>query len=123
MLIDYKDSRPIYEQIVEQYKKLILTGAMVHDERLPSVRNLAMELSANPNTVQRAYTELERQGFLYSVKGRGNFVCNTDFQLKARRDEIIQEIVALIKEAAEIGVDSEELHGLVTQAVQKEGAL
>ncbi len=74
ILIDYKDTRPIYEQIVERYKTLILKGALQPDEQLPSVRNLAMELSINPNTIQKAYTELERQGFIYTVKGRGNFV-------------------------------------------------
>ena len=72
--INYQDSRPIYEQITERYKVLILKGVLAPDEQMPSVRRLAMELSTNPNTVQRAYTELERQGFLYSVRGRGNFV-------------------------------------------------
>ena len=73
IVIDYKDTRPIYEQIVERFKTLILKGAMQSDEQMPSVRNLAMELSINPNTIQKAYAELERQGFIYTVKGRGSF--------------------------------------------------
>ena len=73
-LIDYQDPRPIYEQITEKYKLLILKGVLSPDEQMPSVRKLAMELSANPNTVQRAYAELERQGVIYTVKGRGSFV-------------------------------------------------
>ena len=72
--INYQDGRPIYEQISEKYKILILKGILEPDEKMPSVRQLAMDLSTNPNTVQRAYSELERQGFLYSVKGKGNFV-------------------------------------------------
>ena len=72
--INYQDSRPIYEQITERYKLLILKGVLAPGEQMPSVRKLAMELSTNPNTVQRAYAELERQGFLYSVRGRGSFV-------------------------------------------------
>ena len=74
IIIDYKDTRPIYEQIVEKFKLLILKGGMQPDEQMPSVRNLAIELSINPNTIQKAYAELERQGFIYTVKGRGNFV-------------------------------------------------
>ena len=90
MLINYQDSRPIYEQIVDRYRHLILMGALAPDEQMPSVRSLAMELSTNPNTVQKAYAELERQGYLYSVKGRGSFVCHADDLRRAnwRRESI-----------------------------------
>ncbi|MGX8686576.1 MAG: GntR family transcriptional regulator, partial [bacterium] len=74
-IIDMRDSRPIFEQISDWYRKLILQGVMVPDEKMPSVRSLAMELSTNPNTVQRAYADLEQKGFIYTVRGRGNFVC------------------------------------------------
>ena len=72
--LDYADRRPIYEQVMEKMKDLILLGVLETDSQLPSVRELAMDLSINPNTVQRAYAELERQGVIYCVKGRGNFV-------------------------------------------------
>ena len=62
IVLDYKDRRPIYEQIVERFQELILAKVLECGEKLPSVRNLAMELSINPNTIQRAYMELERQG-------------------------------------------------------------
>ena len=65
IIIDYKDTRPIYEQIVEKMQTLILKGVLPNDSKLPSVRNLAIELSINPNTIQKAYAELERRGFLY----------------------------------------------------------
>ena len=72
IILDYSDKRPIYEQIVDKMQILIANGALEPDEKLPSVRSLAVELSINPNTIQRAYSELERSGFIYSVKGRGN---------------------------------------------------
>ena len=70
--LNYRDSRPIYEQIEDGLRKLIVTGALGADEKLPSVRALAAQLAINPNTIQRAYAELEREGFIYTVKGRGN---------------------------------------------------
>ena len=96
--INYQDSRPIYEQITERYKVLIL-----------KVRKLAMELSTNPNTVQRAYMELERQGFLYSVRGRGSFVRGgTDIHAQ-KRAELAERLSAIFKEAADIGIDPAQL--------------
>ena len=70
ILLDYKDRRPIYEQVVAKLEELMLLGVMKENEPLPSVRSLAMELSINPNTIQRAYVELERQGYIYTVKGK-----------------------------------------------------
>ena len=107
--INYQDSRPIYEQITERYKVLILKGVLAPDEQMPSVRRLAMELSTNPNTVQRAYTELERQGFLYSVRGRGNFVRGgTDIHTQ-KRAELAGRLAAILKEAEDIGIDPAQL--------------
>ena len=106
-VIDYNDSRPIYEQIASYYKRLILLGALEADEKLPSVRTLAIELSANPNTVQKALDVLDREGFIYTVIGRGNFVMNTDSLKKAREQEIVGRIAELLNEAREIGSDLE----------------
>ena len=74
IVLDYSDKRPIYEQIVDRMQALIAGGVLEPDEKLPSVRALAMDLSINPNTIQRAYAQLERDGFIYCVRGRGNFV-------------------------------------------------
>ena len=76
IILDYRDRRPIYEQIVERFQELMMSGAMEENSQLPSVRSLAMDLSINPNTIQRAYAELERQGYIYSVKGKGSFVAS-----------------------------------------------
>ena len=109
IFIDYKDTRPIYEQIVERYKTLILKGAIQPDEQLPSVRNLAMELSINPNTIQKAYAELERQGFIYVVKGRGNFVSGDGGLVEKRKNECMEQILALVREVLDIGMSKAEL--------------
>ncbi len=109
IIIDYKDTRPIYEQIVERFKTLILKGAMQPDEQMPSVRNLAMELSINPNTIQKAYAELERQGFIYTVKGRGNFVSGDSSLVENRRKEYLNKILVLVSEVLEIGMSKAEL--------------
>lgn len=91
IFIDYNDKRPIYEQVTEKIQTLILNGVLEPDSKLPSVRSLAMELSINPNTIQRAYSELEREGFIYSVKGRGNFVkMNEDLIIKEQEKLLMQ---------------------------------
>ena len=108
-IIDYQDSRPIYEQIVESFKVQIFKGILQADEQMPSVRSLAMELSTNPNTVQRAYSELERQGFIYTVKGRGNFVKGDDSLKDTTKQEVIDEIVELFVEANSIGITFDEV--------------
>lgn len=76
IVLDYRDSRPLYEQVAERLRELMFKGALPQDAQLPSVRSLATELSINPNTIQRAYTELERQGYIYSIKGKGSFVAD-----------------------------------------------
>lgn len=108
-LIDYQDSRPIYEQIVENFKMQMFKGILREGDQMPSVRSLAVELSTNPNTVQKAYTELERQGFIYTVKGRGNFVKGNELLVENKKNELIAKIVELFNEANEIGLSLDEL--------------
>lgn len=103
--IDYTDATPIYEQVVTKYKNLIVRGVLAPNEKMPSVRSLAMELSINPNTIQKAYAELERQGFVYTVKGRGNFVADNQGLKQIKENEIIQKLEAVAAEAEEAGVD------------------
>lgn len=107
--IDYQDGRPIYEQIAESYKMMILKGILQPDEQMPSVRKLAMELSTNPNTVQRAYTELERQGFLYAVKGKGNFVKGGPDLKEKKKQELVEKLESVFREAEEVGIGRDEL--------------
>lgn len=94
--LNYRDSRPIYEQIKDGFRKLIISGAMEANEKLPSVRALAMQLSINPNTIQRAIYELENDGYVYSVPGKGNFVSPD-----CRRDEEhVQSLLKSMRETA-----------------------
>jgi len=86
IVLDMQDKRPLYEQIVERFKELIAREILAADDKLPSVRQLAIDLSINPNTIQRAYGELERNGYIYSVKGRGNFVADISGMLNTRQE-------------------------------------
>ena len=76
--INYRDSRPVYEQIVDGFKKLIMTGLIKKDEKMPSVRELASQYAINPNTIQRAYRDLENDGYIYSVPGKGSFAVDVN---------------------------------------------
>ena len=73
--LDYRDARPIYTQIIDGIKEQITTGVLLPGDKLPSVRELATQLTINPNTIQRAYRELEMEGWIASVPGKGSFVC------------------------------------------------
>lgn len=114
IVIDYSDKRPIYEQIVERFRMLILNGVLEADEKLPSVRSLAVELSINPNTIQRAYGELERNGFIYSVKGKGNFVCADGAAREHEKEKMLTELKEQLKTYREAGITKREIDFCVT---------
>ena len=79
--LDYRDSRPIYEQVKDGLRRLMVTGVLAPGDKLPSVRAMASQLSINPNTIQRAYAELEAEGYVVSVTGKGCFVAEPDLAL------------------------------------------
>lgn len=107
IVIDYQNRKPIYEQVVERFQRLILTGAMEPDTQMPSVRALATELAINPNTIQKAYTILEQKGFIYPVKGRGNFVSGNQELKEQEQNVFFQRLGTLIQEGKELGVSKE----------------
>ena len=113
--LNYRDSRPIYEQIKDGLKKLIVTGAMSQDEKLPSVRALATQLSINPNTIQRAYNELENEGYIYSIPGKGSFASGTVHAAAARKQELQPKVRELLAELRYLGVGEEELLALLKE--------
>ena len=117
--IDYKDARPIYEQIVDRYIELILKGVLKKDEQMPSVRSLAMDLSINPNTIQKSYIELERRGYIYSVKGRGSFVASSGNLLEQRRTDYIAKIKDIAAQAVGYGIEVEVLIEAVNSVTTK----
>lgn len=115
--LNYRDSRPIYEQIRDGLRKLIVTGALSADEKLPSVRALAAQLAINPNTIQRAYNELEGEGYIYSVPGKGSFAARE----RRRRTPPAGGAAdprcgELLSELRYLGVSQQELLNLVKEA-------
>jgi len=104
IVIDYHDKRPIYEQIIDRFQMLILNGALEPDSQLPSVRALAIELSINANTIQRAYVELERRGLIYSVKGRGNFVSAKQSVVKEQQEKLVTDLRNQMQICKESGI-------------------
>ena len=102
--INYRDSRPIYEQIKDGIRKLIVQGIMQNNENLPSVRELATSLTINPNTIQRAYRELEAEGYVYTVKGKGCFVAGVPEENTARKKELLKEIADASEELKFMGI-------------------
>ena len=124
IILDYKDRRPIYEQVAEKLEELMLLGILGENEPLPSVRSLAMELSINPNTIQRAYAELERQGYIYTVKGKGSFVAEKSVMKEKRKKDLLIQVSEVIDEAIRLGISGEEIKNMVEiqyQAAEKEG--
>ncbi len=119
--LDFHDPRPIYEQIVEQFEMLIARGALAADEKIPSVRQLSVELSLNPNTVQKAYNELLSRGEIYSVRGKGSFVSGNQACIQSKKLEQIRgEMLALLKQAKDFGVTGEQLCALLTSLMEVE---
>lgn len=114
--IDLRSRQPIYEQLVEKLKELIINEVLRPNEQLPSVRQLAAEISINPNTIQKAFRELENQGYSYSVPGKGSFV-NSDLQEKkalkiARIKDAISKPIA---EALFLGVTKDQIMRFITE--------
>ncbi len=97
--LDFGDHRPLYEQIREKIKELIVSGALAEGEKIPSVRELAAQLSINPNTIQKAYKDLELEGYIYSVRGRGNFVAPAAEANKVgKTDELLESFKGIVME-------------------------
>ena len=104
--LDYRDARPIYAQIASNLRNQITAGILLPDDRLPSVRELATELSINPNTIQRAYRELELQGYIATVPGKGCFVCHMGSRAANSQWTDLDRAVAQLLDA---GVTKEDL--------------
>lgn len=121
IILDYQDRRPIYEQVVEKFRVLILNGVLEPGSQMPSVRQLAMELSVNPNTIQRAYMELEQQGFIYPVKGRGNFIADSSQIQKAGREKYHQELKETVEKGRTLGFTEEAMIEIIRDCYKEEG--
>lgn len=119
--IDLRSRTPIFEQIIASVRDLAIRGLMQPDEPMPSVRALAAELAINPNTIQKAYAELERQGVIYSLAGRGNFIASDLSVLRSEhRAALLAAVADSIKEAADYGVTQAEIAEIAAN-IFKEG--
>ncbi len=105
--LNYRDARPIYEQVRDGLRTLIATGAIAEGERLPSVRTLASQLAINPNTIQRAYNELEKEGYCVSAAGKGSFAARPADD--PRRRALEAEVRALLSELRAMGASEDEI--------------
>ncbi|MFI3208601.1 MAG: GntR family transcriptional regulator [Eubacteriales bacterium] len=107
--IDYQDRRPIYEQIVEKIQVLIFKGVLESETQLPSVRKMAIDLSINPNTIQKAYNQLEMMGLIYSVKGRGSYISPNLNVIDLQIEKYFQELDEVVVKGFEKGLSLEEI--------------
>ena len=111
--INYRDRRPIFEQVKDGFRNLIISGVLKEGERMPSVRDLASSLAINPNTIQRAYRELESEGYICSVPGKGSFVSQRDEAAERRRAELLSKMAETVRELRHTGLNEEELISLI----------
>lgn len=113
--INYRDPHPIYEQIQSELRRLMLTGALPPGSRLPSVRELAGQLAINPNTIQRAYRELEADGYILSVAGKGSFVAQVDQIAEQQKKQAVGAFLAAAQRLRALGLTQAQLTQLLTQ--------
>ena len=107
--LDYRDARPIYEQVRDNLRRLMVSGAIQEGEKLPSVRSLASNLAINPNTIQRAYESLETEGYVYSIPGKGSFAAPRTGVDEERRDRLLGQFDSLTAELLYLGVTRDRL--------------
>ena len=113
--LDYRDARPIYTQIVDGYREQILAGILQPEDKLPSVRELASTLTINPNTIQRAYRELESMGLIATVPGKGCFVCGQVDTATEDRQKLLAEFDRITQSLLLSGVSRADLAAMIMQ--------
>ena len=117
--LNHRDVRPIYEQVKDQLRMLVITGAIKSDERLPSVRDMAQSLAINPNTIQRAYRELEREGYIYTISGKGSFASVCQEIDEKRTAELLEKFDEVAGELLYLNYTSDMLTERITQIDEK----
>ena len=118
--IDYQSKLPLYEQIAERFQAMILRDALPPGSQMPSVRSLAMDLSINPNTIQKAFSLLEQRGYIYPVRGRGNYVADTARLAEQEKASLLKEVNNLLIQGKEIGISRKEFIAVVDMLYGKE---
>jgi GntR family transcriptional regulator len=119
--IDVMSRTPVYEQLIEQMEKFILTGILKAGDKVPSVRSLSMELSVNPNTIQKAFSELDRKGIVFSVPGKGSFVSNEALDnIQAMKKENMSSLYELLNELRLAGISKDKIVACVEEVFSEE---
>ena len=116
--LDWGDSRPLYEQIKEKFKVLIITGALKEQDKVPSVRELAGSLAINPNTIQRAYKELEEEGYIVSMRAKGSFVAKRSDVSTVAQDMLYKNLKEAAAELIYQGVSVEDIQVEITKVFE-----
>ena len=107
--LNYRDSKPIYEQIKDGLRKLVISNSLSADEKLPSVRELAAKLAINPNTIQKAYRDLESEGYISTITGKGTFFSERKEVSDARAKALLTEFDEIVEELFFLSVKEKEL--------------
>ena len=107
--LDYRENRPIYAQVIERFKEQISAGALEPGDRLPSVRELAAELAINPNTIQRSYRQLEMEGWIVTVPGKGCFVCSDKRHAEEEKKRLLAEFDRTVDTLTAFGISRDSL--------------
>lgn len=118
--LNYRDAKPIYEQIKDSMRKLVISNSISAGEKLPSVREMATKLAINPNTIQKAYRELEAEGYLYTVPGKGTFVAEQEGIRELRNEELLEEFDEIVEELLFLSVDKKNLTRRIEQLAGEE---
>lgn len=114
--IDLKDPRPIFEQVRDGFKKLIICGILASDEKIPSVREMAQNLAINPNTIQKAYRDLETEGYVYQVTGKGTFVAAvTPGENREKIGKLQDDMKDIMRELIYLGVSKAQIKTVVDE--------
>lgn len=116
--LNYRDAKPIYEQIKDGMRKLVVSNAILADEKLPSVREMAAKLAINPNTIQKAYRELEAEGYLYTIAGKGTFAARQEGIHEVRNEELLEEFDEIVEELLFLSVNKENLTKRIEQLAE-----
>ena len=120
--LDYGDHRPLYEQVKEKFKELILSGVLKTDEKIPSVREMAAGLAINPNTIQKAYRELEAEGYIYSLRAKGSFVAPRENVMRhTSESDVMEEFEHIVRKMKFLGFSDEEISAELKSILEKFG--
>lgn len=120
IVLDLRDKRPLNEQVADKIMNLIAQGGLSPGERLPSVRNLAVDLSVNPNTIQRAYAALEEKGYITTITGRGNYVSEESRWKSGLKSEMLEELREAALRTRSFGVSLDEALTCVKEIYERD---